>query len=74
MGTATATKRDMTNKQFGDALRKRGWSLPDGPLMYVDLGGAWVSCFNAQSTRLRDVLAWLIQEHRRLVASGKISE
>jgi hypothetical protein len=56
--------RDMTKRQFLNALAERGFRL-QGFLGYVDLGnGLHVSRLNA-GNRLRDQLAYLIRSYER---------
>jgi hypothetical protein len=57
-------ERDMTQKQFDDALQRRGMEKT-GFMGYVKLGGGLeVSMYNCGSNRRRDRLAWLIARQK----------
>lgn len=59
--------RDMTQKQFDEALRKRGMK-PYGFMGYVNIGGnRKVSMLNA-GPRRRDRLAYLIAHQNKYLA------
>lgn len=63
--------RDMSEREFRKALEKHGFDVDGfciGPLGYVQLPGTTtsVSIRNARSRRLRDILAYLIQQKKRV--------
>lgn len=61
-------RRDMTSRQFSDALQRHGFS-DIGFMGYVRIPiegrEIRVSVMNANSTRLRDILAYLLREKSR---------
>lgn len=58
-------RRDLTAKQFVDALKRHGMRQV-GFMGYVDVGnGLSVSILNANSKRLRVILAFLLREQAK---------